>query len=163
MKRWSLLLALGFLLGFAGDVLARHVAHPVTPQNIDQQSFAFTVQVSDVSPPARRQEPGSAPAEGALQEITITVKRKPGNRAPVASASGTVHVDPCGDNKAYVPRLTRVLENGVQTYSFRVPQADLGRTHFKFTESPDSLTTPFPSPGDYWQVNPRDFAPKAKK
>jgi hypothetical protein len=131
-----------------GQALARHVTHPVTPQNIDQQPFAFTVRVKDV---------------GGLKEVEITVRQKPGKRAPDRTASGEVVLEASGKKKGELPPITRVLADGVQTYTFRVAPADLDRAQFTFTETPQDVRVPFPFPGDYWVFDLGDFAGSAKK
>jgi uncharacterized protein (TIGR03067 family) len=143
VRDFPLLLAVAVLAAVAGPVLARHVTHPVTPQNIDQQPFAFTVKVKDVD--------GS-------KEVEVVVEQKAGHSAPAASATGSVVVDACGKKPVGFPAVTRVQSGGVQTYTFRVPASDLGRTHFTFTETPQDARTPFPFPGDYWVLDLGDFA-----
>jgi hypothetical protein len=148
MRGFPLYLAVAVLAAVAGPVFARHVTHPVTPQNIDQQPFAFTVHVRDV--------------DGA-KEVEVVVEQKPGQRAPAGSATGSVVVDPCGKRPAAFPAVTRVQSGGVQTYTFRLPPSDLGRAHFTFTETPQDVRTPFPFPGDYWVFDLGDFVGPSKE
>jgi hypothetical protein len=84
------------------------------------------------------------------KEIAVVVKQKAGQRAPAASATGSVVVDARGKKQAAFPAVTRVQSGGVQTYTFRLPPSDLDRAHFTFTETPQDVRTPFPFPGDYW-------------
>ena len=141
-KTVPLCLAVAVLLAVGGQALARRVTHPVTPNNLDKQPFAFTVQVKDV---------------GGLKEVEITVRQKAGRSAPAVTASGSVVIYPRGPKQGASPALTRVLDNGVQTYTFRVAPADLDRTSFTFTETADNWRTPFPYPGDYWVFDLRNF------
>src|SRR5262245_61238078 len=136
------------VLAAGGQEFARRVTHPVTPSNLDKQPFAFTVQIKDV---------------GGLKEVEITVRQKPGHRAPASTASGSVVINPRGPKPVASPALTRVLDNGVQTYTFRVAPADLDRATFTFTETAEDWRTPFPYPGDYWVFNLRDFAGSPRK
>jgi hypothetical protein len=148
MKKLPLALAVAILLGVGGQVLARHVTHPVTPANVDEQPFSFTVQVKDV---------------GELKEFEITVKQKAGKSAPVGSATGSVVIDACGKKEAAFPAITRVQSDGVQTYTFRLSPSDLDRAHLTFTETPQDVRTPFPSPGDYWVFDLSNFVGNPKK
>ena len=142
------LVAGGVILVFAGHALARHVTHPVTPKNINEQPFAFAVQIKDV---------------GDLKEIEIVVKQKPGRRGPIPSATGNARIAPCGDKKAESPTMTRVETDSEQKYTFRVSPADVNRTSFTFTETPQDPMIPFPSPGDYWVFALTDFVGSEKK
>jgi hypothetical protein len=147
-KNVLLCLAVAALLAGGGQALARRVTHPVTPKNIDQQPFAFTVQVKDVEQ---------------LKEVTITVRQKPGKPAPIITANGWVGISPRDNTKVTSPAITRVLDNGVQTYSFRVTPADLDRATFTFTETAEDWRTPFPYPGDYWIFDLRNFVGSPRK
>lgn len=148
LKHISLFLAVAVLPAVGGQALARHVTHPVTPQNIDQQPFAFTVRAKDV---------------GEFKEFEITVRQKAGKPAPVRTATGELVLDARGGKKAESPPVTRVLADGGQTYTFRVAPADLDRARFTFTETPEDVRVPFPFPGDYWVFDLGDFAGGAKK
>jgi hypothetical protein len=147
-KNFALCLAVAALLAVGGQVFARHVTHPVTPKNIDQQPFAFTVQVRDV---------------GQLKEVEFTVRQKPGKLAPVISATGWVTINPRDKKQVASPAITRVWDNGVQTYTFRVSPSDLDRASFTFTETPQDVRVPFPYPGDYWVFNLRIFVGSPRK
>src|SRR5260370_20327395 len=120
MKAFPIFVAAAILLAIAGQVLARHVMHPVTRKNIDKQPFSFTVQVKDA---------------GELKEVEITVKQKAGQRAPAGTATGSVVITAGGKKKAASPAVTRVQADGVQTYTFRLSPSDLDRAHFTFTET----------------------------
>jgi hypothetical protein len=147
MRSFALLLAVAALPAVAAPAFARHVTHPVTPQNIGEQPFSFTVHVKDV--------------EG-LKEFEVVVKQKPGQRAPADSATGSVVVEACGKKPAVFPAVTRVQSGGAQTYTFRVPPPDVDRTRFTFTESPQDARTPFPFPGDYWVFDMSEFVGSPK-
>jgi hypothetical protein len=121
------------LLAVRGVAVARHVTHPVTPANISEQPFSFTVHVKDA---------------GEMKEFEIVVKAKAGGAAPVLSATGEVVVARSATKEPNTPPVRRVQANGVQTYTFRLAPADLDRATFTFTESPRNVE--FPSPGDYW-------------
>jgi len=148
MKTFPICVAAAILLAIAGQALARHVTHPVTPKNIDAQPFAFTLQVKDV---------------GELKEFEITVKQKAGQRAPVGTATGRAVIDASGKKKPASPAITKVQSDGVQTYTFRLSASDLDRAHFTFTETSQDARIPFPSPGDYWVFDLSDFVSSAKK
>jgi hypothetical protein len=147
-KKVSQFLCVAILLAAADQVLARHVTHPVTPQNIDKQPFSFTVHSKDV---------------GEFKEFEIIVKQKVGHPAPIASATGYVEIAPRGKKQAACPDITRLQSNGVQTYTFRIPSTDLDRSYFTFTETPEDWRVPFPFPGDYWIFNLSDFVESPKK
>jgi hypothetical protein len=149
MRNLSLILAVATLTAVGGQVLARHVTHPVTPQNIEQQAFAFTVRVKAV---------------GEFEEFEITVGKKVGKLPPAGSATGSVVIDARGKTKAAFPAVTRVVQsNGVQTYTFQVARSDLDRARFTLTETPQDVRTPFPYPGDYWVFDLRHFVASAGK
>ena len=143
MKKRALLLAAVVPLAFGGSALAKHATHTVTPKNIDDQPFGFIVHVNDV---------------GQLKEFEIIVQQKPNHLPPVASATGVVGIAPSDKKKTESPAVTRVLGDGMQTYTFRVPSSDLGRAHFTFTETLEDPRIPFPFPGDYWVFNLNAFA-----
>jgi len=145
MRQFQLVLGTAILLVLGGSALAKHVTHPVTRQNLDKQFFSFALEVEDV--------------EG-LKEVRITVRKQAGQRAPAESASGYVRMP---RPKAAVPAVTRVQADGVQTYPFRLPPAEFDGARFVFTETRQDVRTPFPSPGDYWTLDLRDFVPAPKK
>jgi hypothetical protein len=142
MKYFSFVLALVMLLVLGGPAFARHVTHPVTPKNIEKQPFAFAVHVKDV---------------GELKEFEITVRQQSGKPAPIDSATGSVAFVARGKKIAALPTITRVQANGVQTYTFRLSPSDVDLARFTFTETPQDWQRPFPSPGDYWVFDLRDF------
>jgi hypothetical protein len=148
VKRRALLLAVLVPLALGGQLLARHVTHDVTPKNIDDQPFAFTVQVKEV---------------GQFKEFEIAVKQKPNQRGPIASATGAVEIARCGKKNAESPAVTRVQTDSVQTYTFRVSPSDIDQAHFTFTETPQDPRTPFPFPGDYWVFDLSAFAGSPNK
>jgi hypothetical protein len=148
LKRRALILAAMIPLALGGHALARHVTHKVTPKNIDEQPFAFSVQVKDVAQ---------------LKEFEIVVKQKPNHLAPITSATGTVNIAPRGDKTTPSPAVTRVQADGVQTYTFRVSPSDVDRAYFTFTETPEDPRIPFPFPGDYWMFDLSDFAGTSHK
>jgi hypothetical protein len=148
MRKLTLVLAVATLTAVSGQVLARHVTHPVTPQNINEQLFAFTFRIKTV---------------GQLEEVEITVRAKPGKLPPVASATGSVLINASGKKKAAFPTVTRVESNGVQTYTFRVSPSDIDRAHFTFTETPQDARTEFPFPGDYWVFDLSKFVTRPGK
>ncbi len=142
MKKLPLFLAVMALVAIGGHVLARHVTHPVTPENIDKHPFSFDVRVKD---------------SGENEQFEIAVRQKAGYAAPIASAFGKVVVNPRAKKQPSFPSVTKVQTDGVQTYTFEVPKADADRTYFTFTETPDDPSTPFPSPGDYWVFDMTDW------
>jgi hypothetical protein len=148
MKNFLLILALAILPAVGGQVLARHVTHPVTPKNIDKQPFSFSVQVKDVEE---------------LKEFEITVRQQAGKPAPGGSATGSIRFATSGNKPGALPAITRMEENGVQTYTFRLSPADLDRARFTFTETVEDWRQPFPSPGDYWVFKLSDFVDSPKK
>jgi hypothetical protein len=141
MKTVPTFCALAVLSAMGAPAFARHVTHPVTPANIEQQPFAFTVHVSDV---------------GEFKQFEIAVRPKAGGREPAGSATGSV-VIAGGKKPPMFPAVTRVQCKGTQTYTFQVPASDVERARFTFTETPQSALIPFPSPGDYWVFNLSDF------
>jgi hypothetical protein len=145
MRKFHLVLGMAVLLVLGRSALARHVTHPVTPQNLDNQFFSFTVEVKDVQ---------------GLKEVRVTVQKQAGQRAPAEAASGRVELR---RPQAAVPAVTRVQAGGVQTYTFRLPPADLEGAYFVFTETPQEVRTPFPYPGDYWTFNLTDFVSAPQK
>jgi hypothetical protein len=145
MRKFRLLLGLAALLVLGGSAWAKHATHPVTPQNIDKQPFAFTVEVKDVD---------------GLKEVRVTVRQQAGHPAPVASAYGRVGLR---RPQAAAPAITRVQTDDAQTYTFRLSPADFDGAYFVFTETPDDPRVPFPYPGDYWTLNLKDFVPARKK
>jgi hypothetical protein len=148
MKKLPLLLAVGVLVAVGGYALARHVTHPVTPENFDKHPFAFEVQVKD---------------NGENKQIEIAVRQKTGHPAPVGSATGKAVINPRGKKEPAFPTVARVQLEGVQTYTFEVPKADVDRAHFTFTETPDDPLVPFPSPGDYWVFDLSDWVNSVRK
>jgi hypothetical protein len=156
MKAISTFCAVAVLLALGAPAFARHVTHPVTPANIDQQPFAFTVHVSDV---------------GEFKQFEIAVRptlaspsingqpgrgSKTSDREATGSATGSVTIAG-GKKPAAFPAVTRVQCKGTQTYTFQVRAADVDRAYFTFTETPQDVRTPFPFPGDYWVFNLGDF------
>jgi len=141
VKPTQLVIAAAILLAVTGAAFARHVTHSVTPDNIKQQPFSFTLTFKDA---------------GELMEFAVTVKQKPGGRPPASSASGSAVVDRSGRQEAAFPTVTKVDSDGVQTYTFQIPRSVLDRARFTFTESPSDAE--FPNPGDYWVFNLADFA-----
>lgn len=144
MSNFHLALGAVTLLAVSGPAAARHVVHPVTPQNLDRQVFSFAVQVSDA---------------GEGKEIRVTVRPQAGGPHPVGSAYGRVELRGHGA----APAVTRAEVDGGQVYTFRLSAADIGSASFVFTETPEDLRTPFPSPGDYWRLDLRDFVTTAQK
>ena len=140
-KSFVLLLTVAALLADRGVAVARHVTHPVTPANIFEQPFSFTVHVKDV---------------GEMKEFEIVVKGKAGHPAPALSATGSALVARSGTKEPKTPPVTRVQADGVQTHTFRLAPADLDRATFTFTESPQNVDFPFP--GDYWTFELDRFA-----
>jgi hypothetical protein len=147
-KNYPLCLAVAVLLAVGGRALARHVTHPVTPENLDKQPFAFAVQVKDA---------------GEMKEVEITVRQRPGKRAPAVSAWGIATLAPRGEKQAASPAITRILANGVQTYTFRIAPSDVERATFTFSETPQDVRTPFPFPGDYWVFDLKRFVRSPKQ
>jgi hypothetical protein len=156
MKTVPTFCALAILSAIGAPAFARHVTHSVTPANIDKQPFAFTVRVSDVG--EFKQFEIAVRASLASPSINGQPGRgsKTGGREATGSATGSVTI--AGDKKpAGFPAVTRVQCKGTQTYTFRVPAADVDRAYFTFTETPQDVRTPFPFPGDYWVFNLSDF------
>jgi hypothetical protein len=148
MKTIPLILATTAVFLVGERAFARHVLHYVTPKNINDQPFSFTVHVKDV---------------GEQKEFEIVVRQKAGHRGPAGSATGSVRIVASGKKKAELPTVTRVQSEGVQTYTFRVSPSDLDRARFTFTETPEDVMKPFPSPGDYWGFDLSDYVSSAKK
>jgi hypothetical protein len=165
MKTFPRLLAVTLLLAGNGYVFARHVMHPVNPKNIDDQPFAFKVQGKTVGATDEPKLNKAAPTkdEAGLLEFEIIVRQKAGKPAPARSATGSVVIDASGKKKAVFPTVTRIQSDGVETYTFRLSPSDLGTAHFSFTETPQDLRIPFPSPGDYWVFDLSEFAGSPKK
>jgi hypothetical protein len=147
-KTLPLFFAVAVLLMLCDQVLALHITHLVTPKNIDEQSFSFTVQARDV---------------GEWKEFEITVRQKAAHHAPVDSATGKVMIGPSGKKQAAFPAITRVLSDSVQTYTFRLSPTDLDRATFTFTETPQDWRRPFAAPGDYWVFELSDFVASPRK
>jgi hypothetical protein len=158
MKKLTLFLAVAILLVVGGQLLARHVTHPVTPENIEKQPFAFTVQVKDV---VTKDKDKKDKVE--FKEFVVTVKQKAGYLAPVSSATGKVTIAGSGKNTAAFSPVTKVESLGVQTYTFRLSPSDLDRAYFTFTETPEDVRVPFPFPGDYWVFDLSKFVGSPKK
>jgi hypothetical protein len=141
------------------QVAAKNIAkqpHQVTPKNIGEQAFAFSVQVKDVR---GKDERGKGVI--AFKEFAIVVKQKQGGRAPGAG-DGSVVVNARCDTQASVPDITRLTSRGVQTYTFRLTPGEVERAHFTFTETAQNVLTPFSGPGDYWVFDLSDFVGRAK-
>src|SRR5262245_13202441 len=145
MRTFHVVVGMAVLLVMGGSALARHVTHPVTPQNLGKQFFSFAVEVKDV--------------EG-LKEVRVIVQKQASQRAPAESASGWVEMR---GPKAAVPAVTRVQAEDVQTYAFRLSPADLEGARFVFTEARQDVRTPFPSLGDYWTIDLTNFVATPKK
>ena len=145
MKTASFLVATAacFLLG--PTLLARHVTHEVTPQNMDKQPYAFAVTVKDV---------------GDAKEFTIRVNFK-GAKALGPEATGWLNMAQIGRKTVPIPSMTTVRSDGQITFTFQVPEKYVERVGFTFTETPQNPRQPFPFPGDYYVFNLEDFLPAA--
>lgn len=136
-------LAVAAVVGIGGAVHARHVTHPVTSANINQQPYAFSVKVTDVD-------------KGQSKQFEIQVLVKSGKMMPGPNAHGQVSIAQAAQDKAPTATVTK-SDKGL-TFTFRIPREHLKQAYFTFTETPDDPKRPFPSPGDYWVFNLGDFA-----
>jgi hypothetical protein len=142
MKKMQMLVAVAILLAAGRDALARHVTHPVTPRNIEEQPYAFAVKATD-----------------AVQdkEFEIKVKQKLRELPPGASARGTLAIGQIGKKGVAVPPVTMIRSGGEITFTFVISPDYLDRASFTFTETPDDPRQPFPFPGDYYVFALADF------
>jgi hypothetical protein len=97
MRKTALILAVVTPLLVGGQVLAKHATHPVTPENIDKQPFAFTVQINDVVIQEQKKD------KIEFKEFTITVVQKAGKRAPASTATGSLTIVGTSRNRGYSP------------------------------------------------------------
>jgi hypothetical protein len=156
MRKPHFLLALPVLLAQVGPVAGKHATHPVTPENIASQPYAFTVKVRDIP----KSDKGKVMA--GVKEFEIRMERKAGKQGPGAAARGDLSLAPIGDTAAPVPALTMVKTDGVITFTFQIPAKYVERASFTYTESSEG---PFPHPGDYYVFDLKKFvsAKKAEK
>ncbi len=149
--------AAGLLLGLANAAHARHVTHPVTPQNMEQQPFAFTVGIKEADPPIKASDKPAA-EKAAVKIVEINVRPKAGKLRPRPAARGSLTVGQLDKAAPAIPDLTTVRHaDGSLTFNFRINPKDLERAHFTYTESSEG---PFPVPGDYWVFDLKEFAGK---
>lgn len=141
MKILHALFAMAILPLINGHVLARHLSHPVTPENIDRQPYAFKVKVTDA---------------GERQEFEIAVGQQAGKCTPGRAAWGDLNVVQFDEKKITVPPLTMVKANGKISFAFQIPPKFLDRAQFTFSEASDD---PFPSRGDYYVFDLKKFVP----
>jgi hypothetical protein len=134
------------LLLIAMPALAKRVNHDVNPTNIDKLPFTATVKVKDV---------------GQLREFEITVKGTWVNPVRTSAASGGVTV--AGTDSTAWPKVKRVEQNGVITFTFQISTEQLQHAWFKFVEDADDWNRPFPVHGEYYQFDLKEFARNAKK
>jgi len=131
-------------LVLCGMAQARHVTHPVTPQNIESQPYAFSVQVKDA---------------GEFKEFEIRIKPASGKTPPGPAARGDLRIAKISKQQVEVPPLTMVNYKGDITFTFKIPIQYLDWAHFTYTESSEG---PFPVPGDYWVFDLSEFVAAAK-
>ena len=145
--------AAGLVLILTGVVYARHVTHPVTPQNIDQQPFGLSVIIKDAPPPK-----AGAPGKGvpATKEVEITVRAKSGG-APNRALHGRLTLNPLGHDSVKSPPVTIKQTDAATIFTFSLAADEALRAYFTLTESGDE---PFPSPGDFWIIDLKIFAKK---
>ena len=137
MKTLSFLLGATVLLAAAAATSTRAVSHEVTPENIKDQPYDFSVTFKDT---------------GDAKDFEIRVGGKSGRAFLGAGENGSLLLSPCGKKKVHTPPVTIVKsEDGVK-YTFRISNRDLDRSIAVFTYE-------VPSTGDYYQLNLEDFLP----
>jgi hypothetical protein len=138
MKPLSFFLGTMVLMSAAGPAMARAVSHEVTPDNLKDQPYAFSVTFKDA---------------GDAKDFEIRVGPKPAGVLPGAGENGSLSLSPCGKKNVKTPAITIVRADDTLIYTFRVSNRDLDRSIAVFTFA-------VPSPGDYYQLNLDDFLPQ---
>ena len=149
MKPLTLPLSIALMFLMVPIAMGRTVSHDVTPQNIDEQPFAFKVSVKNVN------DEKTGPAK----DFEIRVgrdKQHPGLgpliNSPGPAENGSLALTGCGKRKVETPPVTIVKSGDAVIYTFRISDRDLDRATARFTYA-------VPTPGDYYQFDLEDFLP----
>ncbi len=103
-------LAIAVVVAVGGRVQARHVVHPVTPDNIDKQPYAFEVKVKD----------GDKGQKSEFVEFEIRVLVQAGKQKPGECAHGKIGITHIGEDKIRTPPLTMVTSVEETRFTFRM-------------------------------------------
>src|SRR5262245_11226356 len=141
-KHLAVVLAVAILFLAAGEVLARRVNHSVTPASIDKLPFKASVKVKDV---------------GKLKEFEITITGIVGNLTRRPSAPGG-WVSVIGHDKPIAVK--RTTAHGRATFTFQITPEQLEKARFAFVENEADWNRPFPTRGDLYQFELKEFAGK---
>jgi len=144
-KHLAVVLAVAILFLAAGEALAKRVNHSVTPASIDKLPFKASVKVKGV---------------GKLKEFEITITGIVGNLTwrPSAPPGGWVSVIGHGNDKPIAVKGTSA--DGVATFTFQIAPDQLEKAVFEFVEDEADWNRPFPTRGDLYQFELKEFAGK---
>src|SRR5262245_60719351 len=141
-KHLAVVLTVAILFLAAGEALARRVNHSVTPASIDKLPFKASVKVKDV---------------GKLKEFEITITGIVGNLTRPPSAPGG-WVGVMGNDKPIAVK--RVTADGMATFTFQIAAGQLEKPRFEFVEDETDWNRSFPTRGDLYQFELKEFAGK---
>ena len=139
-KQLAVGLACAILFLAAGEARARRVNHSVTPASIDKLPFKTFVKVKDV---------------GKLKEFEITITGIVGNLTrPPSAPDGWVSAS--GNDQPIAVK--RTTADGIVTFTFQIAPEQLDKARFAFVEDEADWNRPFPTRGDLYQFELKEFA-----
>lgn len=137
-KHRAVVLAVAILFLAAGEALAKRVNHSVTATNINKLPFKVAIEAKEV---------------GELEEFEIMITGIESNLTRSQSApGGWVSV---GKDKPIV--VQRTVADRMATFTFQIPREQLEMASFKFAEDGAEWNRPFPTRGDLYQFELKDF------
>ena len=125
----------------AGEALAKRVSHGVTPASLDKLPFKASVKVKDAEK---------------LKEVEITITGIVNNLARQPSAPGG-WLCVIGDKPIAVKPATAL---GTATFTFQIGSEQLEKARFEFVEDAADWNRPFPTRGDLYQFELKEFVGK---
>src|SRR5262245_1845550 len=141
-KHLAVVLAVATLFLAAGEALSKRVSHSVTPASIDKLPFKASVKVKGV---------------GQLKEFEITIREIVDKlKQPPSGPGGRVSV--MGSDKPIAVK--RTSAEGMATFTFQIAPEQLERARFEFVEDEADWNRPFPTRGDLYQFELKEFARK---
>ncbi len=144
-KHLAVVLAVAILFLVASEALARRMHHSVTPASIDKLPFKASVKVKDV---------------GKFKVFEITITGIIGNLTwrPPSAPGGWVIVIGHGNDKPIAVK--RTTAEGLTTFTFQIAPEQLEKAFFEFVEDEADWNRPFPTRGDLYQFELKEFAAK---